>query len=548
MKAYNRLGVPESDMNILQLKPEFDNVREVLAAAREVFGIHIDKMEDLIVLFASMCVYISAEELSFALSLSKQRSSAYLTSLCKKNGKAGAVLKEVSADVTQGSTRKFFQITPDGHRHAMQLFNGLSLSKYKAKRSLIALVHTYGAGMNAFHVFMSMIPFRWEREVTPNFGSKYYRGASNLLQIDAICYLWYSDKALGRRIYFEEDTGTETRKILIQKLEKYVQYGYMQDVNDIVFFSFFKSGVSLAYAQVAEMEYLRKLESAMSEYGVSDAVTLYDQHRSTLSEKLTSFLQNFLLYTGCAKMRSGELVRTDLVCDPQFVHDYIKAANSHTNPWKLREINERHESLCAATLKAFMIDFIESFSLYPAYIIRMLKGYRVYLCPTQLCTDAVRYSCLFNDAYLKNKVISSLYGLFGDVNYSSELCNIVFDEPKLTIDKINLRDCFSFIRDGYTGKLCLEFPCYDAGAWIRLWYFSRHKKKEPVSVLCVFNDRQQALSFFETVSYSTDHLSVQYKDSGIYGILRGDLGHSSKIFSAVRDYETGEYDLFNVAE
>ena len=546
MEKYDRLGVPDLDMDILQYKPEFSDAKEAVAFARNVFGVYIDKMEDLVILFASMCVYISAEELSFALGLSKQRSSAYLTALCKKKGKINPVLKEVSMDEVQGQTRKFFGVTSDGHKKAMQIFNGLSLSKYKSKRSLIALIHTYGAGMNAFHVFMSGIPFRWEREVTPNIGSKYYKGVSNLLQIDAICHLWYRDKKLIRRIYFEEDTGTETRKILVQKLEKYVQYGYMQDINDIIFFSFFKSGVSLSYSSVSEMEYLHKLEKLLDEYNASDALILYNQHKSTLGDRFIFFLQNFLLQTGCAVMKNGELLGTDIVCDSLFVHDYIRTSSAHVNPWKLRELNERHNELCASTLRAFVIEFIESFALYPAYTVRMLKGYRIYCCPTQLCADAVRYSCLSLDASLQEKVISSLSGLFGDVSYKKDLYGVVMDE-KLTVDKINLRDNFTFERDGFNGNICVEFPCYDAGAWIRLWYFIRHKKKDPVSVLCVFNTRQQAVSFFSMLAYSMEHLSVQYKGSEVYGILRGDLGRDGKIFSAVKDYESDDYELFDVA-
>lgn len=546
MEKYNRLGIIDTDMNILQDKPEFSDAKEAVSYAENVFGLYIGKMEDLIVLFASLCVYISAEELSFALCLSKQRSSAYLTALSKKKGKVNPVLKVVSTDSTQGHSRKFFQVTSYGHKKAMQIFNGLSLAKYKSKRSLISLVHTYGAGMNAFHVFMANIPFRWEREVTPNIGSKYYKGVSNLLQIDAICHLWYNDRKKSRKIYFEEDTGSETRKILIQKLEKYVQYGYMQDVNDIIFFSFLKSGVSNSYSSVGESEYLHKLADALSEYNAPDVYSLYMQNKSTLGDNLLLFIQNFLLQTGCAYIKDGALIKTGKTCDTQFVHDYIRTLSSHVNPWKLRELNERHNELCVSTLRAFVIEFIESFALYPAYTVRMLKGYRIYCCPTQLCADAVRYSCLSLDASLQEKVISSLSGLFGDVSYKKDLYGIVIDE-KLTVDKINLRDNFTFERDGFNGNICVEFPCYDAGAWIRLWYFIRHKKKDPVSVLCVFNTRQQAVSFFSVLAYSMEHLSVQYKGSEVYGILRGDLGRDGKIFSAVKDYESDDYELFDVA-
>lgn len=547
MEKYNRLGISDIDMTILQDKPEFSDAKEAVSYAENVFGVYIGKMEDLIVLFASMCVYISAEELSFALCLSKQRSSAYLIALCKKKGKVNPVLKVVSTDSTQGHSRKFFQVTSDGHKKAMQIFNGLSLSKYKSKRSLISLVHTYGAGMNAFHVFMANIPFRWEREVTPNIGSKYYKGVSNLLQIDAICHLWYNDKRKSRKIYFEEDTGSETRKILIQKLEKYVQYGYMQDINDIIFFSFFKSGVSNSYSSVSEAEYLHNLENAMSEYAVPDVYSLYIQHKSTLGDNLILFIQNFLLQTGCAVIKSGTLVQTEKICDTQFVHDYIRTLSSHVNPWKLRELNARHSELCAATLRAFVLEFIESFSLYPAYTVRMLKGYRIYCYPTTLCADAIRYSCLFQNTDLQNIIISSLHGLFGDVTYEGELHNVSISEERVTIDKICLRDHFSFTREGFSGDLCVEFPCFDAAAWIRLFYFSRHKTSKPLSVVCVFDSRQQAILFYRMISYSTEHLSVQYKKNGIYGILRGDLGKSSKIFSAVKDFETDDYDLFDVA-
>jgi hypothetical protein len=136
---------------------------------------------------------------------------------------------------------------------------------------------------------------------------------------------------------------------------------------------------------------------------------------------------------------------------------------------------------------------------------------------------------------------------YGKLRYVSDTFDVTFTEPRITVRTITLRNVFEYRGMGDTGKVCVEFPCYDAAAWLRIWYYMKHKPEMPVHIICVLDDEMQAREFFSMVGYSATTLDIAFGMPALYGIYRGNIGKEESLFFPARDITTGEYSFYEVA-
>lgn len=163
--------------------------------------------------------YISFEELTYLLGLPEKTPMSLWQELdyLKKKGLL------LTTTITQDSlTRNVYYLSAYGFQMTANKFNDLTIS-YKRRGKTTTVMHDYSAGMNLFHLILFKHPFLYKREESVGVSAKTGRDTVNTLRIDAVC----SFKDTPYVLYIEQDMGNEKTSVLVDKLDKYKEYGLM---------------------------------------------------------------------------------------------------------------------------------------------------------------------------------------------------------------------------------------------------------------------------------------------------------------------------------
>ncbi len=503
-----RLGIPQNSLNIIR-NPLFYTDIETMEERIPDLLLCDDSpipVSDLLLILASIATYISQEELNLICQTNTWTVRNTLNALIKKHK-----LKKVSGQYC-GSTRAYYHLTPSGWNEAYALMADNLCIPYSPKKNSNQLVHKYGAGMNVFQMILAGSPCIWGRE-TMLFGNGINRGNEDSLWADMFCYAWIGQSRIERRIYFEEDTGSENFRTLYKKIINYGISGRMEYPQEMLIFSFISKSAKL---KPIEKEYL--FSNSKIEF-LRDI--LYKSNRETLQQ----------IAEEDPTKRGADLchIYTDYLNTPltrEFLTKYLNSLKHLRNPWQIAAHNAGHRKLALRSLRYMASNLISKAAqdMSRAHT-RMLYGFQVLFSATPLVADIMPWACL--DVFPENQhlISSSIDALFPGMSYISNITDNLYSSQNDTYS-INMRNCFS---SGKGGILSVEFLGFDLSAWLRTWYLARiFDKAPPISVLCVFDTKDQVNDFCARMGFSPAKADMPQR--GFYGIYRYDLGKEGKIF------------------
>ena len=499
------------------------DAQELIQKTRGTFRTSgICSVSDVLLILASQSVVFTTEEaMSFFRGSRRtiEDSIAVLKGGLRKNG--AVYIEKGSFGFRQGQSRDFYYLTDKGLAQASVLLNGHYFNARAAGFSESKAVHTYGTGINVYQAFLAGFPFRTRREAPPK-AQKYTD--DDKLYTDVVIYAYPSETDRTSRIFVEEDTGSEKRDILIDKLRKYASYDLMTEKRDCILFSFIvPRACSYTYrgtkmrgldAVVFNEKELTPLLLGMEKSETGDAYQFYTE----VATEHSRMVEDFLLSVHAAGKEGGRLTRGAVTVSADFIRAYLLSSKSFQNPYVMNGINRIYQTASDENLRLFAESFAILSENNEAFLRAVAGGFQVYCAATTLSCDAMRFSLLSVDTELQG-IISRT---FGD-GFSYE--RMLFPVSPNRRSPIMLRNLFS---DGNGKKFCFEPACFDAGAWYRLWLVLKSGLHLTCPLILMFYDLSEADSFFSFTVVKDGSAE------GVYGILYRDLVKRGRLFYPVK--------------
>lgn len=522
-----RMGLPLHNQNIIRDPLYYKDIDSLKANAMELLGCpyFMSSLKDVILAFAALTCYLSREELFFIYRIRSSALDRALKTLTKeKNRYLNTTIQRESHG---GATRKYYHLTTKGHKYATGLFAGnLTIKQPKTPKKLF---HSYGAGMNILQMLLAGIPCLWDKEKELSRYSGFMRNGDSLWT-DMACLAWPKDPN-RHYIYFEEDTGTERSNVLLEKIASYSRKGYMNNPNDLIIFSSMtRSAPNLSLLE-KQLIFGPKRKDLLKSLEDSGSPSLQDMIRTNFSDKeILRLAQEFIDYV--------EKDNQHIPVTVEYLQEFISEDKFLRNPWHLAVSNTPHKKLATKTLDNLTrLIMNQTQEMFPAFL-KMLRGYQIYSVATPLVADVVRWAFLDHFSSCKEQIIRSGKNYFRDMKYSGPLSDYI-PTPNGVIPEINLRNAFTYA-NGCT--LAVEYLCFDISAWIRIGYLiSTYNHSDlPVRILCVFDDRQQAMDFSRRMAYE--------REGYLFGIYRYNIGQPGRIFMISYDSEEKEGKIMLIPE
>ena len=503
------------------------SMQETVRKISRTLGASAGNVKDLLTLLGAYTIHISHEELRRLL---PENNSAYLNHVVKEGiGQLvmdGVLLKK-NLQRTLGMSKCVFMFQKKGEPWAKEIRGGRLTVKYPARFTKDKVkedkvrAHTYCTGMNLFQMLFLEIPLEWERERT--YPEGFQKGTYRDLQIDGTCRLYPGDQNKGRVLYFEQDMSTENYPELLEKLFFYEQYHLMDDPDSLIVFSFYD----------AKKGFISQNHTLVTPYSVKRAKALY----AFMAENNCKDVDHALK----VGFEDGEYVRVlkDMVkradqygvdetarayvketpVTKEFVEHFLKTLTKKVNPYEERELNTIHVELTKKKITGLATRVMEKTYHNIRYMEPIRRGMQVLGLPTTLVSNRIPYAMLSWSKEKQEELISALLPYFGKLNFVSErtkLLEIAYGRDVTT--KISLRNVFSYMLP-VQGLVCVEMPFMDIGAWVRVkMLVEGYREKTPVSVVCVFEDSEQAKSFFGAIPHEHDHMGIPLDVHGVCGI------------------------------
>lgn len=536
--------VPGSDILLLpRLGHYMNDAFEVMSHAEDSFRSNgIRQLSDVMLILAAQSTVFSTDEIMWFFHGNLRTAEYAIRSLMgDKKKKLPALLQRGSFGFKQGQARNYYYLTGAGLNRASKLLNGHYFNDRARGIARTKIVHTYGTGANIYQAFFAGFPFRTKREAPPK-GQKY--SDSDKLYTDVLIYACPEEPAKTVKFYVEEDTGSETRSVLIDKLRKYSHAGCMTK-KDVLLFSFFVPRIgSYPYreskdkglgAAIFSQKDLSLLLSGMEKTGCDDAFEFY----TDIASEKSSLVEDFLLSVHAAEREGRELKRGPMAVTENFIEAYLMASKSYQNPYVISGINRVHQTMADENLRLFAESFALLSKSGEPFLRDILTGAQVYCVATTLSCDAMRFAMLLQDDKLKQIVSDTLGKGF---SYQEDMISVGSGRRAEVLRNIfrNTSDGASADKDAgeWLGQQAAFEPlCFDAGAWYRLWSIIRKGNPLPCPVICMFDDLSQAEDFFRYLGYYT-----YKKEQPLLGLLYRDLGRSGRLFYPV--YDGNGYEFF----
>ncbi|WP_026653553.1 hypothetical protein [Butyrivibrio proteoclasticus] len=518
----------DNDIYVNHSSLGFSSQEELFEYLSDKLGYTGSDLKSAVLVLCAYSFYLTQEELSFLCPLYPLYS--HLSSrVIKPLIEQGYLQQEkaTSFKEQEGTARVFYYITAQGYQYANSLCQGKLTTKYKKNRSKVAKSHTYYIGYNFYELLVLGYSMTWQREYLLSERSFNYKSNVPILQVDARCDLYerFGSKPFFT-VYVEQDLGTEHNDVLMKKIENYAILGIMdRPLSSIIMFSFSQKGVTDGKNGLKNQLHPYSPTNCQQLLDYMDVMHLdnvYDAYLTGFPD--VSFITNFLVKCGGARIsKDGEnLKRTKQVLDRNFVSEFKKLLGERRNPYQHRDYNLIRSRFSQSRLEE-MVKLLFSISdRENAFMQRLRRGYQVYYLPTTLVSDRIVYGLLDKNPELIHKITSSLSYLCGNISYKSPLSAPIVVRDNI---KVNLRNYF----EGSSTNICVEFPCFDIGAWIRAMYFSKYKNSsEKLHMVCVFETKKQYQDFYRTLSHYSDSFNLNRHQ--ILGVMLYDLGNSEKLF------------------
>ena len=522
----------DNDIFVRHRSCNADSVNDIKDYINRCFNCSAGDGTDAVLVLAAYCVYISYEEIYGTFTLHSRKIEQKVIPLLLKKG----FLVKCPARGNGSVTRTYFRITPAGFKAANELCFGMNPNSFKKMRTKSGdgrfADHIYLSGYNLFAVISFGIPFEWRREF-PYTNGRGYSGPRTKgdLIVDAMCAFYPGDPSRYRIAYFEEDTGSEDVGTLLGKLEKYRKYHLMDELRDMVVFSFYSNMSDPSQSPRADAFATTKcleLFNYMKNHGISNAVFLAGN-----SDVDQEYLKSILIATGAARMDgNGRVVRTKYNLTLDRVGEFYSSLLFRRNPFQCREFNLRHASFAFRRMQRMAGFILSRLSSLPLFAREMAKGFPVYCMATTLVSERLPYGMLSDFKELSGKLSDSFSSSFGETSFLKEL------SERLTVsrngDYIRLRNAFSYYYGGQQGTVAAEFMSFDLGAWIRAVMFLNYINSEwdtvPVQFICIFDTLEHYRGFLRLVKKIPEQGPPDGARSGIYGLMAKDIGIPGKIF------------------
>lgn len=521
----NRLLIPRLGTYINDAQEFIDRTESVFRTGS------VRHVADAILILASQSVVFTTEEIMSFFHGSK-KTVDYAISMLKKGRYPFIETKYFASK--QGQSKKYFNLTAAGLREAERILNGHYYNIRAKGASPSKAVHTYGTGMNIYQAFFAGFPFRTKREVSPK-GQKF--NELNGLFTDVVIYAYPEEVGKAAKIFVEEDTGSESRNILIEKLRKYDSSGCVDGKNDVVLFSFFvpskgghlykNRGSNGLDALIFNEGDLIRLSEDVRSSGFDDAFSYYD----SLPEK-PQVVEDFLISVDGAKKADGGLVRGSISVTGDFIDSYLSTRKSFQNPYVTSGINGIHQKFSNDNLRMFAENFALLSGSGEHFLRLILFGCQIFCCATPLSCDAMRFALFNKDSNLQ-QIVKTTLGYGAELTYDGGLYRFKKEERLSPV----LRNVF--MRDGLPVS-AFEMSCFDAGSWYRIWYAIKGDYELSFPIVCMFYDLKQAEQFFRYLG-RYDYASGKIK---IAGVLYRELGRNKRLFYPCYNKDTDSYEFF----
>ncbi len=512
----------QDDIFVNQSRLSLSSVAELPGFIEKVTGCKSSSKEDVILILCAFAVYLSYEELYLLYPAHTSSMYSAIATLKKK----GYITTQTNSK--EGLVDTFFTLTSAGYKEANVLCEG-QLSKAYKKRTVEAISHTYNAGYNFFQLLLLGQPLQWEREVvyTDLYKRRYRKGT---LQIDGIGHLYRGTKE-HLRIYIEQDMGFEPPETLVAKIDSYNKFGLMDDDASLVFS--FKNAraklednpLSRAYNGPYSEKRCAYLLKKMKETGIYDAYMLME---AGVVDR--EFMEKLLILIGAAvRNESGYLSRGSTFANKKVIEDFRNGLVTMTNPYEMKEFNEIHHHLAMNRFFAVAKKLVVMLPAMQPYTRRMLEGKPVLFVPTTLLADRMKWLLIDKYPHLIEKLKDSLLFYYKNVKYEGKF------EVRLPNGQwVDYRNTFSYQFDNDVhGRICVEYPFMDLGAYIRGKFLVGAKTTETIHHLMIFETREQFESFFRLVQYHFEDLWLVPNKSSTVCIYLDDIGKEKKIFAPI---------------
>lgn len=551
------LYIPDIEKNTyLPSSTQSMELNDVIYEFNHLTGYNARDISDIILALLGLCKYVTLEELfllypqQFAL-ISQKTIPQLLES---------GLIESVGLTKPEGNSREYFKLTSKGYKVGLITSNGVlpklkppRKERSKENKSLFAKTdpsvgqfgHEYCGSYVLFQMLLLKIQFTVEREVSADIYdslslSKRRKAAG--LYSDFIFHLFYNTDNL-RLYYIEADTGSESTKVLLDKLEKYSRYGDMSRKQDVVVYAIRTPGISDGNGKLTAFSWqgCNTLLSLMVENNIFDAYDVLSL--DNLNHSFRNYLELFLNTVGAAYVDSRNITRKGkFIADQNFVRTFRDSSRLRNNPYQQRGFNIRYAQntfnrlfLCAKILLG------NSNILNPSpATINMLRGFQTLFLPSTLIADRIPFSMLgMYESKLAafERVFSKYFGRLLDFEEISK--DIKLSEGTY----INLRNTYNYHIGDQTGLVSIEFPFMDLSAWLRAYFFKLYYKSEkPVNIICVFETHEQASIFFKLIDYMRDFYVLYTNKSNIFGFLLGTLELNGNLFIPYENTEK-KYDM-----
>lgn len=530
-----------------------------------VFGLAegrvFDKVDALVLLCAVAHGFITTEELMSIYPVSRNKVSAILSD--HSVGLTGRrdipeYFERCTFSTPVEQSKVFYRLTKLGFKRAAEISERIFEMKYRPSKQE-SFLHPYGMGKNLF----SLIPLATEAncfmrmyyEVSdqqkgylPKDDTGLLRDSRGGLFTDAVVYFYNNeDRKFAGRVYIEQDTGAEHAKTLVSKLQRYYDKGFL-DMNrygDVIAFSVLERGVYTASSLLStqlkaasfrieqgSLSYLRTVSKGMRIMGHR---TIGEYLLSCENGNIKRALEDFEQTVNVGKT---DISFNHLTAD--FIDKYIQYRMELRDPYLIRQfdlVNLKLSRSIMAKLADYYVygDGRKGFQNTDTIVTAMLHGFSVICAPTSLMGSALSF---FVEIAFKRlwagKIGAILRQYFPGVSYSSD--KILISHGR---DTFNLRNVFG-IEKNSKSYVCVEFPCYDIGAWVRVYRFMQTQPREkdnedfeyarklPYSVVCILDNLEQVEEFFNFMKIEYPYDEVRPGYGGIFAMVRSDLTEKGK--------------------
>ena len=500
-------------------------------AEREIaknLGIRVKNAADLLLVLNAYTLFMSHEELRALLpSLSYNNR---INKLAIPQLKKAGYIDRISLKSPVGTSKCLFEITKQGEGAARRIKGGAitvkrpkKFQKDKAQAYEDKLSHPYSAGFNLFQLLLLQEPFEWEREVPYGSGYEFKQNRSDFLQVDARCFLYPKNAKKARCLFIEQDMGTETNRVLMEKLEKYNNYSLMADKDNLIVFSFYQKEASISLDHKGLSVFSNARCRALSDfmevynYDLVDEVLASDYKDKDYARALKEFVE-----AENAKYGEKEVVTAS------FVEDFAQTLALHENPYMLRSFNMEHLALTKRRLYGIAKALMTFAYQPPLFFDRIAEGFVVSAIPTCLLANRLPFAMLSKFDEAKSRVEETVLRYFPKASFTGEVSDPVPVKTGTSVSMIRLRNAFTYPTQSGKGYVFVEMPFMDAGSWLRLKLLTdAYAGRDPVSVICVVEDEEQARQLFSAINYEHNDFEVPLDlegINGIYGIFLKDLG------------------------